>query len=279
MKTPRVCAAVFGALSLPAVLAATVSQRIPVVTQVQGVVFYRTFLMIGVASGSPSVIPTLTLTYRSPVDGTVQSPALNLATAIGGGEAETFEDVIQTFKDAGSIRTADLGVGIFGTLTVTASNLSLPSELSVVARTYSPATGGGTNGIAYIGRDPGSSGSTSELAAFVRNGTFGLDGTTRANIGLVNEGTAPTDVRITYLDAGNGAKIKEFNLSSAVGHTLSPGEVVQINNIFASSGVPPSTRLINVRVVPLSAVPISGYAVQLDSVTSDGSFFLMTEEQ
>jgi hypothetical protein len=106
-----------------------------------------------------------------------------------------------------------------------------------------------------------------------------LDGTTRANIGLVNEGSAPTDVRITYLDASSGAKIKEFNLSSAVGHTLSPGEVVQINNIFVSSGVPPSTRLINVQAVPLSAVPISGYAVQLDEVTSDGSFFLMTEEQ
>jgi hypothetical protein len=262
---------------LPAVLAATVSQRIPVVTQVQGVVFYRTFLMIGIASGSPAVIPTLTLTYRSPVDGTSQSPALTLATAIGGGEAQTFEDVVQTFKDAGSIRPADLGAGLFGTLTVTANNLSLASELSVVARTYSPATGGGTNGIAYTGRDTASAGSMSRIAAFVRNGAFGLDGTTRANIGLVNEGSAATDVRITYLDAGNGVTIKEFNLSSAVGHALNPGEVVQINNIFVGAGVPPSTRLISVQAVPLSAVPISGYAVQLDSVTSDGSFFLMTE--
>jgi hypothetical protein len=278
MKTPRVCAAVFGALFLPAVLAATVSQRIPVVTQVQGVVFYRTFLMIGVASGSPTAIPTLTLTYRSPVDGTVQSPALTLATAIGGGQAQTFEDVIQTFKDAGSIRTADLGVGIFGTLTVTADALSLSSQLSVVARTYSPATGGGTNGIAYIGRDRASSGSMSRVTAFVRNGTFGLDGTTRANVGLVNEGPAATDVRVTYLDAGSGVKIKEFNLSSTVGHALNPGEVVQLNNIFAGSGVPTSTRLINVQAVPLSPIPISGYAVQLDSVTNDGSFFLMTEE-
>jgi hypothetical protein len=278
MKTPRVCAAVIGALFLSAVLAATVSQRIPVVTQVQGVVFYRTFLMIGVASGSPTAIPTLTLTYRSPVDGTVQSPALTLANAIGGGQAQTFEDVIQTFKDAGSIRTADLGVGIFGTLTVTADTLSLPSQLSVVARTYSPATGGGTNGIAYIGRDRASSGSMSRVSAFVRNGTFGMDGTTRANVGLVNEGPAATDVRVTYLDAGSGAKIKEFNLSSAVGHALNPGEVIQFNNIFAGSGVPSSTRLINVQAVPLSAIPISGYAVQLDSVTNDGSFFLMTEE-
>ncbi len=29
---------------------------------------------------------------------------------------------------------------------------------------------------------------------------------------------------------------------------------------------------------PITSGRISGYAVQLDSVTSDGSFFLMTEE-
>ena len=42
--------------------------------------------------------------------------------------------------------------------------------------------------------------------------------------------------------------------------------------------MPASTRLISVEATPLSPVAISGYAVQLDSVTNDGSFFLMTEE-
>ena len=277
MNTPRVCAAAIGALFLPALLAAAISQRIPVVTQVQGVVFYKTFLTVGVASGSPAVTPTLALTYRSPVDGSVQTPVLTLGETITGGTSRNFEDVIQSFKDAGSIRSQDVGAELFGTLTVSAGSLTVPSALSVVARTFSPATGGGTNGIAYVGRETGSSGSSQKLIAFVRNGTFGSDGTTRANIGLVNEGSAPTDVRITYIDAASGAQIKQFNLSSAAGHTLSPGEVYQLNNIFGSAGVPASTRLISVEATPLSPVVISGYAVQLDSVTNDGSFFLMTE--
>lgn len=277
MKMPRVAAAASASLFLPALLLAAVSQRIPVVTQVQGVVFYRTFLMIGVASGSPSVTPTLTLTYRSPSDGSVQSPALTLDEPIAGGQSRTFEDVLQAFKDAGAIRAADHDAGLFGTLEVEAPTLTDPSQLSVVARTYSPAAGGGTNGIAYVGRDTAISGSTAGVIAFVGNGDFGASGSTRANIGLVNEGTTATDVRITYLDALSGAKIKEFNLSDAAHHGLEPGEVAQINNIFGSSGVPAGTRLISVQATPISPGRISGYAVQLDSVTSDGSFFLMTE--
>jgi hypothetical protein len=278
MKTPRFAAAAGAALLfLPALVVGAVSQRVPVVTQVQGIVFYRTFLMIGVASGSPTVTPRLTLTYRSPVDGTIQSPSLTLPDPIAGGQAQTIEDVIQAFKDGGAIRAADQGAGLFGTLEVDADALTDPSQLSVVARTFSPAPGGGTNGIAYIGRDTETSGSSGQLVAFVRNGSFGSDGTTRANIGFVNEGATTADFRITYLDAATGSKIKDFVLSSAVGHPLAPGEVVQLNNVFASAGVPAGTRLMSVTAAPLTGGRLSGYAVQLDSVTSDGSFFLMNE--
>ncbi len=174
MRTPRIAAAASAILLfLPALVVSAVSQRIPVVTQVQGAVFYRTFLMIGVASGSPAVTPRMTLTYRSPVDGTVQTPTLTLAGPIAGGQATTFEDVIQTFKDSGLVRDQDLSVGLFGTLEVVADALTDPSQLSVVARTFSPANGGGTNGIAYVGRDPQTAGSTSRIVTFVRNGTFG----------------------------------------------------------------------------------------------------------
>ncbi|HEY1252757.1 MAG TPA: hypothetical protein VGH97_16375 [Thermoanaerobaculia bacterium] len=278
MKTPRFAAAASAVLLfLPALVVNAISQRIPVVTQVQGVVFYRTFLMIGVASGSPAVTPRLTLTYRSPVDGTIQSPTVSLPDPIGGGQAQTFEDVIQAFKDAGAIRSEDMPVGLFGTLEVAADALTDPSQLSVVARTFSPATGGGTNGIAYVGRDTEVAGSSWQLVAFVRNGSFGSDGTTRANIGFVNEGATTTDFRITYVDAATGSKIKDFPLSTAVGHALAPGEVVQLNNVFGSAGVPASTRLMSVMAAPITAGRLSGYAVQLDSVTNDGSFFLMTE--
>jgi hypothetical protein len=233
--------------------------------------------MIGVASGSPTVTPRLTLRYRSPADGTFQTPTMALADPIAGGQAQTFEDVIQTFKDSGLIRAQDQSVGLFGTLEVDADGLADPSQLSVVARTFSPATGGGTNGIAYIGRDTEASGSATQVVAFIRNGAFGADGTTRANIGFVNEGASPVDVRVIYLDAMSGSKLKDFTLSSALGHVLDPGEVVQLNNVFASAGVPAGTRLMSVTAEPVTPGRVSGYAVQLDSVTSDGSFFLMTE--
>jgi len=279
MRTPRIAAAASAILLfVPALVVSAISQRIPVVTQVQGVVFYRTFLMVGVASGSPTVTPRMTLTYRSPVDGSVQTPTLTLPEPIAGGQAQTFEDVIQTFKDSGLIRPQDQSVGLFGTLEVTADALTDPSQLSLVARTFSPAAGGGTNGIAYVGRDAQTAGSGSRIVAFLRNGTFGSDGTTRANIGFVNEGATPVDLRITYLDATTGAKIKDFTLSSVVSRPLGPGEVVQLNNVFVSAGLPGATRLMSVTATPVTAGRISGYAVQLDSVTSGGSFFLMTEE-
>jgi hypothetical protein len=279
MRMPRIAAAVCAVfLFVPALVVGAVSQRIPVVTQVQGVVFYRTFLMVGVASGSPTVTPRMILTYRSPADGTLQTPTLTFPEPLAGGQAETFEDVIQTFKDSGLIRQQDLSVGLFGTLEVSADALTDPSQMSVVARTFSPATGGGTNGIAYVGRDVQTAGSSTRLVAFLRNGDFGSDGTTRANIGFVNEGATPVDIRVTYLDAATGAKIKDFTISSVVSRPLGPGEVVQLNNVFASAGVPAGTRLLSVVAEPVAAGRISGYAVQLDSVTSDGSFFLMTEE-
>ncbi|HEY2798099.1 MAG TPA: hypothetical protein VGK26_09435 [Thermoanaerobaculia bacterium] len=278
MRTPRIAAAASVALLfLPALVVSAVSQRVPVVTQVQGVVFYRTFLMIGVASGAPTVTPRLTLTYRSPADGSIQAPTLTLPEPIAGGQAQTFEDVVQSFKDAGAIRAQDLPVGLFGTLEVAADGLTDPTQLSLVARTFSPATGGGTNGIAYVGRDTESAGTSWQLVTFVRNGTFGADGTTRANIGFVNEGETAVDFRVTYVDAATGSKIKDFTISSALGHAIDPGEVVQLNNVFASSGVPASTRLMSVMAAPITAGRISGYAVQLDSVTNDGSFFLMNE--
>ena len=272
MDKPRIAALGLSALFWP-VAAFAATQRVPVVTQVQGAVFYRTFLTIGNASASPMVSTTLTLTYRSPADGSIQAPVMHL-DPLAAGQAVTFDDVIQTFKDAGAIRAQDSSAGLFGTLTVSPAGAS--PAFSVVARTYSPGSGGGTNGIAYVGRDTSAAGTKSKLVAFVSNGSFGPAGTTRANIAVVNEGGAATDVRLTYFDASTGVALKQFTLSSLAGHALAPGEVVQVNNVFSS--VPASTTLMRIEAAPTAPVAISGYAVQLDSVTNDGSFFLMTEE-
>jgi hypothetical protein len=248
--------------------------RIPVVTQVQGAVFYRTSVTIGNAtSGHPTAI-VLKLTYRSPVDGSLQNATLNAGQLLGY-RALFYEDIIQAFKDAGVIRAADVNSPIFGSLLVTfdADNQAL-SESIAEARTYSPDTNGGTNGIAYNGRDNLTAGSE-VIKAAVRNGEFGLDGRTRTNIGFVNESGITTDVNVQYRDAATGVVLREFTLLDLRG-----GEVVQLNDIFRHSSVPPGTRIIIVRAQAESDnARISGYAVQLDSETNDGAFFLFVEEE
>jgi hypothetical protein len=252
----------------PAVAGADIVLRIPIVTQLQGVVFYRTSVTIGNGTGNGPVNIILRLTYRSAVDGTIQNATLNEGQILPY-RVIFFEDIIQHFKDSGAIRPEDNAAFIFGTLLVTfdANDLNV-NECIAEARTYSPAIGGGTNGIAYIGRDFERAGSEIIKTA-VRNGTFGNDGTTRANIGFVNEGTTVTDVDVIYRDGSTGATLRQFTLTS-----LAVGEVVQLNNIFSHSAIPAGTRTIIVRA-EASAERISGYAVQLDSVTSDGAFFLM----
>lgn len=252
---------------------ADVVLRIPVVTQIQGAVFYRTSVTIGNGTGGNSVTIILRLTYRSPVDASMQNATLNVGQLLPY-RVLVFEDIIQHFRQSGVLRAQDANVAIFGTLLVTFdANDQSVNESIAEARTYSAASGGGTNGIAYIGRDALTAGSEIIKTA-VRNGTFGTDGTTRANIGFVNEGTAITDIDVTYRDGSTGAVLRQFVLDN-----VAVGEVVQLNNIFANAAIPAGTRTIIVRGQALASTGrISGYAVQLDTTTNDGSFFLMGEE-
>lgn len=257
----------------PAAAGANVVLRIPIVTQLQGVVFYRTSVTIGQAtSGGPANI-VLRLTYRS-ADTTLQTATLNAGSLLPY-RIVFFEDIIQHFKQSGAIRPQDVNANLFGTLLVTfeAGDQSVNESLAE-ARTYSPAISGGTDGIAYIGRNAQTAGSEIVKAA-VRNGTFGTDGTTRTNIGFVNEGTVPTAVDVTYRDGTTGQVLRQFTQAA-----LQPGEVVQLNNIFLDQTIPGGTRTLTVRGQALAnGGRISAYAVQLDSITNDGAFFLFSEEE
>ncbi len=254
----------------PSLARADVDVRIPVVTQVQGVVFYRTSLMIGNGSSTRRPVIEMKLVYRSFVDGKLQSATVQEGM-LAPRHVLTFEDIVQHFKDAGAIRAADLTAAIFGTLTVSFNtNGQLLEDCIAEARTYSPGGSGGTNGIAYIGRNVVTAGGENIKAA-VRNGPLGADGTTRANIGFVNEGNTTTDVEVVYYDGATGTQVKAFTI-----HDLPPGEVVQFNNVFAGL----SAKTLIIRASALAAGGrISGYGVQLDSVTNDGSFFLMVEDE
>src|SRR4030095_2637317 len=96
-----------------------------------------------------------------------------------------------------------------------------------VARPYSPAAGGGTLGIAYAGRCFCLTGSTGRVISSARSGGFGSDGSTRPNLGIINEGFGPSDVRIQYFDGDTGVLLKTFLVSSKAGHILEENEVYQ----------------------------------------------------
>ena len=61
---------------------------------------------------------------------------------------------------------------------------------------------------------------------------------------------------------------------------MAADEVVELNNIFSNAAIPAGTRTMMVRAqATVAGSRISGYAVQLDSVTNDGSFFLFAEDE
>jgi len=254
-------------------------RSVAVVTQVQGAVFYRTSITLSNGNATVTTPVEMLFSYRSPADGTFQTTTLALNPALGPHRVRFFDDIIQAFKDAGRIRAADASRGLFGTLLVTYAALDIRAEAGVVARTYSPGPTGGTLGIAYEGRCFCETGSRFRVLAAGRDGDFGSDGSTRANLGIVNEGFGPSDVRITYYDGATGVQLRQFFLGDVIGHDLEENEVYQINNVFNDSAIPASVNTLVIQVEAQTAdVYVSGYIVQLDNTTQDGSFFFGFEE-
>jgi hypothetical protein len=256
--------------------AAEIFYEVPVATQVQGVVFYRTSLAI--SNLGPRTFMGVNFSYRSPVDNTMQYTQANDFVESPGSFST--DDVVEYMKTRSSMRAADKTMPLFGTLEVVMSSTVDPTDVTVVARTYSPgADGNGTVGIAYVGRPYGTTTQAfTRMTTTVRNGTFGHDGNTRANLGFVSLGNLPMDLKIEYINAATGLSLKTFTLSSAAGHQLESREVVQLGNIFGDPALAGVSRII-VIVTQIGQVQgFSGYAVQLDNTTNDGSFFLFTEK-
>lgn len=281
MDTRRLLASGLLAVLVSAAAAnASVIRAVPVVTQVQGATFFRTSITLG--NGNPVLTTPVDMmfSYRSPVDNTFQIAHLPLSPDLGPHRVRFFDDIIQTFKDAGALRAQDANQALFGTLLLTYSALTIRAEANAVARTYSPASGGGTLGIAYASRCFCATGSQFRVLGPGRSGLFGNDGNTRANLGVVNEGFGATDVRVTYYDGETGLQLKQFLVSSVVHHVLEENEVVQFNNIFNDASIPSTTHTLEIQVE--AVVPdtqyVSAYAVQLDNTTNDGSFFFLDQE-
>jgi len=262
--------------SLAATAGADAFYDVPIVTQVQGAAFYRTSLAI--SNVGPRSFLAITFLYRSPVDNTMQHPVY-VQTALETSAVFSSDDIVQFFKTSSDMRAADKTVSLFGSLSIELPDIADPSDVSIVARTYSPGpTGTGTMGIAYLGRPNGTTTRAfSRMTTTVRNGAFGQDGSARANIGILNLSNFAIDLKVEYKNAANGAAVKTFNLSTVIGHLLESHEVVQLNNIFGDAALSSVSRVV-VTVTPIApAQSFTGYAVQLDNTTNDGSFFLMTE--
>ena len=274
-------AAFLVALGVGASALADETRSVAVVTQVQGAVFYRTSITLFNGNASTTTPVEMLLSYRSPADGSFQITTLNISPNLGPRTVRFFDDIIQAFKNAGRIRSADASRNLFGTLLVTFPALDLRAEAGVVARTYSPANGGGTNAIAYEGRCFCETGATGRVLTAGRSGTFGADGSTRANLGIINEGFGPSDAKITYYNGDTGAQLAQFFVSDLAGHALEENEVYQINNIFSNTAIPANVHTLFIRVEPEfpgGSNFISAYMVQLDNTTNDGAFFFGFEE-
>ena len=201
---------------------AQVIRSIPVVTQVQGATLFRSSVTISNADDSVTTPVHLLFSYRSPTDGTFQTVTVNVTPPLGPRRVEFFPDMVQALKDAGAIRAADANAALFGTLLVTFDAFTdfNKEHTAAVARTYSAGPTGGTLGIAYAGRCFCQTGSQGRVQGAGRSGAFASDGNTRANLGIVNEGSGPTDVTVTYFDGVSGLQLKQFVISSVAGHVL-----------------------------------------------------------
>ncbi len=281
MKThPRLAVLLSAGVLVCSATRAQQVRSIPVVTQVQGATLFRTSVTISNASDTITTAVHGLLSYRSPVDGTFQTVNINIQPPLGPRRVEFFPDVIQALKDAGAIRAADVNAPLFGTFLVTFDSFTQfnKHQTSAVARTYSPGPTG-TLGIAYAGRCFCETGSQGQVPGAARSGAFGSDGNTRANLGIVNEGSGPTDVTVTYFDGVTGAQLKQFFISSVAGHPLEENEVYQLNNIFSDPAIAASVKALVIRVEGVASGPyVSAYVVQLDNTTQDGSFFFLEEE-
>ena len=86
---------------LPNLARAVEIRSVPVVTQLQGVTFYRTSITLSNGNPTATTPVEMLFSYRSPADGTFQTATLALSPALGPNQVRFFEDIVQAFKDAG----------------------------------------------------------------------------------------------------------------------------------------------------------------------------------
>jgi hypothetical protein len=273
--------------------AATLSRPFIIRTTDTGAGFSVDFPIVGRVHGvSTTFFTALDLTnntnqpvdvdfFYTPADGSATRSG-TLGTLQGFDELHT-DDFLQSLVDAGAL-TSNLADNSFGTLLLTFNNPSFTkgTEVSAVARVYSfvSGTSGPTYGLSYRATPLHTDGAHS-LASVARS-TSGLV----TNIGIENVGiddsgnavSAPVTVQLSFFDPTTGARV-----GTQPAFNLAPGQVIQINDVLNNAGtnafqLPAGTSSVIVFVDEIAgSSQISGYAVQKDISTNDGSFVLMQE--
>lgn len=188
---------------------------------------------------------TVTAVYRCFL-GACPATAPQVTFTLGTRESRPFDDMIQSAFNA----AATAGAVEF---------TSAGDSIRVTSRLFSPAAGGGTNGMFVPGMKASEAHATSVLTGLA-NGAF------RTNIGFFNGN-----------DMGVAATIRLFQGGALLGsQTLIVGphsgtQVNRIFDVFGQAGVV-TTNAFAVVDSGNAAVPLFAYAAVIDNVTADSSF-------
>jgi hypothetical protein len=298
MKRTLILAAIAAAALTPAAHArnlkvASLSHPFAIRTTATGAGFSVDFPIVGrVRGASTTFFTSLDVTNNTALPTDVDffyTPADGSATRSGTlGTLQGFEDIhtddfLQTLIDSGVI-TPNQGDSSFGTLLLTFNNPTFTkgTEATAVARVYNfvSGTSGPTFGLSYRAQPLHTVGAHS-LTSVARRTSDLVTNIGVENVGIDDSGNSvsgPITVRVSFVDPSTGAAVgtqPTFNLA--------PGQVVQINDVLNNAETnafqfPAGTTSVIVFVDEIAGnSQISGYAVQKDITTNDGSFVLMQE--
>ena len=262
------------------------SAQLNIVTRVQGTSFFKTAVDITNNSDANPVIATLQYCYNVATGFANCSPPVDLELL----DFDNFhtDDIVDYLGGLGVI-PPDAQASSFGTLLVTFSGLhsAFGWEGTVTGRTYSPLDqanpAAGTLAIAYPGSLFFESANVTLVGTIRDTRAHPTDaGALRTNLGVTNtdlNGTGNVDVEISFFDVTEGSPTNGQGVGSILSmNGLQPGEVRQINNVWAAAGIPPDVESVIAFVdtvnVPQGTFPtIEGYANILDGGTQDGAYF------
>ena len=264
--------------------AAAYSAQVNIVTRVQGTSFFRTAIDITNNTNTDGVAASVQYCYN--LSGTFGCTAQD-GLVINLHPLDNFhtDDMVQYLGTIPGLLQPGAEAASFGTLLVTFQNL--PStfgwEGTVTARTYSPYDQSnpslGTVAIAYPGSLFFESANTTLVATIRDTRSAPTDaGALRTNLGVTNtdlNGVGPVNVALSFYDPSTGQAVG--NVLTING--LAPGEVRQINNVWAAAGIPGTVQsaIVFADITgPTTGFPtIEGYVNILDGGTQDGAYFEM----